>query len=50
MFGRAFVLISNFPEKCLTHFTKTSLAIIKLTRAWCNIVEIFRLTAIMQLR
>lgn len=46
----AYFLISEFPEKLLAHFRKTSSVTIKLTTIWCNTIEIILVIAIIKLQ
>ena len=45
----AYFLISEFPGKLLTHFTKISSLIVELTKTWFNTIEIIRVAAITKL-
>ena len=45
---RVYLLISDFPEKYLTHFGKILSVIMKSTRIWYKSVETIQLTAILK--
>ena len=47
---RVYLLISDFPEKYLTHFGKILSVIMKSTRIWYKSVETIQLTAILKLQ
>ena len=46
---RAYILIAEFSGKILDSFCKNHICFVKFTGAWCNTMEIFKLTAICKL-